>query len=638
MYKIFAGRDFGLFVSFIKTGEDYVAGVRMRVAEEMSSKEVGMTKGTGTRTGDYSETETKHTELFHESDEKKALLSLLDSLDRAMIANGTAYKLMLVIDADCEPLYIYIKSNFLIVEERWMKVSDLDDLYVSVRRIDAMPFDSVSAACMFGFSTSVKKNRTIHIAGKPSSGDLLLGEYLDESIRKTGRNVSIGKETLNLGMLISGVPGTGKTFAAMHTIKEAMKSNRIPIVIISPTCEWDAFGESMGLNVLRLYESKVPFNLFKCDAEINIEKFYENLAMLLAAASDAGPYTGPLEKCLLAAFRRIYSKTRAPDPVKAYDEIEEAVIEQHAKRSNVGIKYTKHGENIRASLENLRQMLSRPEFAYEDGVDFKKVVEGGVVFDLSLVSNKLKLFFYALLLNQVYSLADSFDEKGDGALRLLICLEESQLVFAKEEKSAATADLTQRIQNFRKKGVGLMLVTHSASDIDPRIRRLCQTKLYFRQSADVAKYAAEDLLFDEKDKDILVERLKTLEQGECALNCIEGPAGKRSPASSLFISIPQLTIDELRNKKEMFEACAVPEKMTMKIKITDKEGKTKEGEKVQVFFLGEKVYEGRTDSLGILSVENTIKNKEYRIAVIGERRKDTKIFKAEGGNENTIRI
>jgi hypothetical protein len=524
----------------------------------------------------------------------------------------------------------------LIIEERSLRVLDLDDLYASVRHIDAIPFDSVSAACMFGLSTSVKKNRTIGTTGKPSSGDLLLGEYLDGSVRKTGRNVSIGKETLNLGMLISGVPGTGKTFAAMHTIKEAMNSNRIPIVIISPTCEWNIFGESMGFNVLQLYESKIPFNLFKCDSEINIEKFYENLAMLLAAASDAGPYTGPLEKCLLAAFRKLYSKTRAPDPVKVYDEIEEAVIEQHAKRSSVGIKYTKHGENIRASLENLRQMLNRPEFAYENGVDFKKVVKEGVVFDLSRVSNKLKLFFYALFLNQVYSLADAFEENGDGALRLLICLEEAQLVFAREERSAATVDLTQRIQNFRKKGVGLMLVTHSVSDIDSKIRRLCQTKLYFRQSADVAKYAAEDLLFDEKDKDVLVERLKTLGQGECALNCIEGPAGKRSPASSLFISVPQLVMDKPHCKKQMLEGSTVPEKATMKIKIIDQEGKPKESMRIQVFFLGEKILEGRTDSSGIVSIESTIKNKEYKVATLGERRKDTIMFKAEGGCENLI--
>jgi len=186
--------------------------------------------------------------------------------------------------------------------------------------------------------------------------------------------------------------------------------------------------------------------------------------------------------------------------------------------------------------------------------------------------------------------------------------------------------------------VGLMLITHSVSDIEPRIRRLCQTKLYFRQSADVAKYAAEDLLFEEKDKDLLVERLKTLEQGVCALNCIEGRIGERHHASSLFILIPHLVIDASHREKRLVKEYLVPEKTMMKIRVLDKEGKSRENLRVQVFFLGEKVHDGKTDRTGIIGVENTIRNKEYRVAVLGEKKKDTRMFKAEGGAENTICI
>ena len=196
----------------------------------------------------------------------------------------------------------------------------------------------------------------------------------------------------------------------------------------------------------------------------------------------------------------------------------------------------------------------------------------------------------------------------------------------------------QRIQNFRKKGVGLMLITHSVTDIEPRIRRLCQTKLYFRQSADVAKYAAEDLLFDEKDKDLLVERLKTLEQGVCALNCIEGSAGKRRPASSLFISIPQVTIPEPHLEEVTSRGYAVPGKTAMEIRVMDHDGNARGDTKIQVFFLGEKVHEGRTDQHGIIRVENTIKDKEYNVSVLGEKRKDMRTFKAEGGTENDLVI
>ena len=160
-YALFAGNPFGLFVSFVKMDKDHVAIARMRAAEEISSKEVGMTRSSGTRTGDYSETATKHMELFHESDEKKALLGLLDSLDRAMLANGTAYKVMLLLDAGSEQLYEHIKSKLPIIEERRLKVTGIEDLYASARRLDAMPFDSLSASCMLGFAGSVRRSRII---------------------------------------------------------------------------------------------------------------------------------------------------------------------------------------------------------------------------------------------------------------------------------------------------------------------------------------------------------------------------------------------------------------------------------------------------------------------------------------------
>ena len=154
----------------------------------------------------------------------------------------------------------------------------------------------------------------------------------------------------------------------------------------------------------------------------------------------------------------------------------------------------------------------------------------------------------------------------------------------------------------------------------------------------MAKYAAEDLLFDEKDRDLLVERLKTLEQGICALNCIEGPAGKRRPASSLFISIPQVTIPSPNREEGTSLRYAVPEKTEMRIRVIDKEGKARDNAKIQVFFLGEKVHEGRTNQDGILEVENTIRDKEYKIALLGEKRKDTRIFRAKGGDENSLVI
>ena len=221
--------------------------------------------------------------------------------------------------------------------------------------------------------------------------------------------------------------GTGKTLCTMNIISQIKKKSKV--VIISPTEEWSCFGDQNNMEVVRLYEDKVQINFFKCDSLINIERFYENLAILIASASNAGPYKNSLEKCLIAAFSSIYNKTRTPDPVEVYLEIENEIVRRHAVSNNSGIRYTKHGENIMAALEDLRLMLLKREFAYEKGINFRELIERGVVFDLSSISNKMKPFFYALILWQIYSLADEFNTNGDNELRMLICLEEAQLVF-----------------------------------------------------------------------------------------------------------------------------------------------------------------------------------------------------------------
>ena len=210
-------------------------------------------------------------------------------------------------------------------------------------------------------------------------------------------------------------------------------------------------------------------------------------------------------------------------------EIEEAVIDQHGKRTQNSIKYTKHGENIRSSLENLRLMLMKPQFAYCGGISFRELVKSGAVFDLSNVSNSMKPIFYAFILNQVYCITDEFDTKGDSELRSVICVEEAHLIFGGEDESAATMDLRQRIQNFRKKGIGLFLITHNVTDINPAIRRLCQIKIYFRQSPDIAKYASNDMIFGEDDYIRASGMFKTLGQRICALSYIEIVNSEKDP-------------------------------------------------------------------------------------------------------------
>jgi hypothetical protein len=636
-YRLLQGLNASICVSFVPAGREEVVRAKVKAEEMLSRQETGITKSASTRGEAYSETASKHMDIYYGSDEKGFLEDTLEMLNSAMLVNGNAYKVSVCVCGEYKPVYDYLRSRMLILEEKKLRLRTLEELCRAMERMEALPFDNARAARMLGFSNSVRINKTLVTTAAGSDGEIVLGHQLDGSIKESSKPLQIGASSLNLGTLISGVPGTGKTLAAMHLVDQLAKRKNPQIAIISPTDEWNGFGHANRLEVVRLYGSRLHFNFFKCDSEISIERFYENLAMLMASASDAGPYTGSLEKCLLAAFRKLYSRDRNPDPVEAYAEIEEAVIEQHGKRSNIGVKYTKHGENVRAALENLRSMLNRPEFAKREGVDFRSLLKCGAVFDLSGVSNKMKPLFYALILNQAYSLIEELDTMGDSSLRMLLCIEEAQIAFPSECYSAATLDLTQRIQDFRKKGVGALLITHNVTDIEPGIRRLCQTKLYFRQSADVAKYAANDLLFDEKQKDMLVERLKGLGQRVCALNYMQERRGEKFQAGSVFIKVPHYTSTESSDEGIPIEESVYSPKGEMKVKVTDQQGVAREGARLQLFYVGEKKYEGATDVSGEALIEDTIRGNQYKLVLLGEKKKDSRVFSVIGGELNIIK-
>lgn len=634
-YTILKGSNSGLFLTFVPTNEAHVKSAKKRVEEAISKNDIRMTRNFGDRSFGFSG--SIQNEIHHDSDQRKAYFAMLDTLNEAMLDNGSGYKISLILENGRDKrLETYLRTKLFILENDTLDIEKIEELYNLVCREDAFPFSYSNASRMLSFSGSIKRVNTITTARDWKNNidkGISLGFYLDGSVYETGEKIKIDVSTLNLGTLITGLPGSGKTFAAMEILKQVKDLRHTKMIIVAPTEEWVLFGLQNKMKILRLngYDEKI--NFFRCEGDIDVGRFYENLAMLIAHASNVGPYKNSIEKCLLSAFNKIYSKTRNPDPVEVYDEIEETVIERHGKRSSTGVKYTKHGENIRAGLENLRLMLLKPQFAYQDGIELEKLLEDGIIFDISMVSNNMKPFFYALALNQVYAHADTLDVRGNDKLRMLICLEEAQLAFNDNEQSAATLDLRQRIQDFRKKGIGLMLITHSVIDINLRIRRLCQTKMYFRQSADAVKYAAIDLIMEEKVMEELADRLKTLEHRTCVLNYISSVNGIKNPATSVFVRIPEYSLI----KGECDYNYPLIQSPDTKIRIVN-DGGSVASVSTEIRYVSEIIHRDKTDSEGVILAKNLLKGKIYKFLVFGSKKKETRIFEIIGGQENILRL
>ena len=636
IYEILRGTKTTLLFSFCPSGIDYATELKRNIEKEISEMDVRVTKGMGLK--GMGQNSSSQADVYYDSDKKKILLSTLNMLNDVIMSNGCSYKVSIMVAQDQESAKVvqYLRSKLLILEESKMKVDNIQDLSAKADKINSIPFSYQRCSDMLFFSDKIKRLPKISAALFSNNGDILVGNYVYEGIKTTETPLLIRKETLNLGAIVSGLPGSGKTASAKNILSQVAKDKRSKIIVVSPNDEWNQFGYHNKLKVVKVYDSQTPINFFKCGEGINAEKFYEDLSMLIASASNAGPYRNSIEKVLLSAFNKSYKDGKDPDPSAVYSNIELAVIEQHAKVTNTSVKYTKHGENIKAALQNLRLIISRPEFAYNNGIDFSFIIENGAVFDLSKVSNNMKPFFYALILNQVYGFAETFDIYGDDELRMLICLEEAQVVFSDDVNSAANQDLENRIQNFRKKGTGLFLLTHNATDISPRIRRLLQFKMYFRQSSDVAKYASGDLIFDSEDEKGVTSKLKTLGQRICAVNYISVNLGRKAPENSIFIEIP-----EVKEEMALPEAAGTgknPRLVSTNLAILDKENKKLRGIKIYLMYLDEKISEGITDENGMVSFHDMLVNKEYGLITHGDKKKDARRFKISGGRDQEIVI
>jgi DNA helicase HerA-like ATPase len=595
--------------AFIPAGKNYIREVKKRAEGRLSRHGIRFTRSLGPHSG------SMQMDLFYEYDERKMLESMVEMLSKATLENGRAYKFFIMArSSDFKDLCKLIEPSMFILDSGTLHFTSLEDAHKKLSETEGIPFSLDYASKLVAFPPFIRRLECVKTGFPAPGGDVEIGDFLEESIKRSGIKIKLNASAFNLGTLITGVPGTGKTFAAMGIV-EQLKKLGAKVVVISPTKEWSNFATKNNIKLIRLYSSNdFKINFFKSDSSLPIEKFYEDLAMLLASASSAGPYRYSMEKSLLAAFHKVY-KSNAPEPQEVYKEIEEAVIEQHAKRNNVGVKFSKHGENIMASLESLRLMLSRPEFSYKDGLDFKELINGSVVFDLSDVSNNMKQFFYALLLNQIYSIAEAFPEDGDDKLRLEIVLEEAQLVFGSDELSAPTLDLKERIQNFRKKGIGIMLITHSLVDVNQSIRRLCQNKLYFRQSPDMIRLAILDMGFDDEAG----RRLKNLERGVCALAYMDQ---SKLPNGPFFAKVNKYELPQYEFRGNFSR------KYYKNIRL--KVGEAFNGRTAELYYLGEKISSSKIAN-GFLYFENLIKGKEYTLCLLGERKKDTITlkFKAE---------
>ncbi len=617
-HDLFSGKVNGgfLILAFINAKEKEIELAKRYAESLLSSKDMRETKPTSPGVRGLLGPSSVHRDIYKDTEELLISKTILDSINQALLKNNLLYKMLLIYDSEAADIESYLKDKVAILAEEKIVADDFASLLSKASKIKAFP--SGAKYCtqflhLFGARVlrTIKSSSPTHV----SSG-ISIGKIMEDGVSESQTDACLELSSLNLGSLITGLPGSGKTMEAMHISDRVINSGQCPSFIIAPTEEWNSFAISHGMNLIRLFSDSLRINFFRCPPTAKKEKFCQDLSVILSSASGAGPYKRPMEKCMLNAFVRIYASTPNPDPVDVYCEIEESIIKLHGKRTNTGIKYTKHGENIKAALENLKIILNDPKYSTNNGIKFEELLAGGAVFDMSATSIATRSFLYALILNQLYAITSSFDTTGDDKLRMFICVEEAQIIF-KEEDSPAVEDLKQRIQDFRKRGVGIMLLAHNISDIDLGIRRLCQTRLYMKQAPDSAYLAAKELIFPDMETEKIIEKLKLLDSRVGALSLVTRKGKEKVQEESILI------------KTEAFEQTAIniPTTATMasesrtpaKLKVTLGDNFDDSTFSLQLKFLNEALYEIKP--IRATNQLNLIENRRYKLCLLNDKGK-----------------
>jgi DNA-binding transcriptional ArsR family regulator/KaiC/GvpD/RAD55 family RecA-like ATPase len=120
-------------------------------------------------------------------------------------------------------------------------------------------------------------------------------------------------------------------------------------------------------------------------------------------------------------------------------------------------------------LQTTKQMI---------GVDEILEYKGATVFDLSGIPDETeRVEGVALALDKVLEYFDL--QKDSDTLRLLIVVEEAHLWTLREVGKDAVKFLDKAVRMLRKKGVGVMLVSHKMSDFDPTMRSSMNVSILF---------------------------------------------------------------------------------------------------------------------------------------------------------------
>ena len=295
-------------------------------------------------------------------------------------------------------------------------------------------------------------------------------------VRKGGRFFLYPRQESNPHIVISGMSGFGKSTLFKSLLLD-IKESGIPCIIFDAHNEHSEAVSRIGGTVHNAIYSGI--NILELDGASVSERISE-LSRLFRDVYLLGHIQATkLSECLWYTYRKSGARGMSDRELKSAPKVKDLLDEicifiRNSK--SVGERNTLLRLKDRISLLNSSAFNSVPIGMRE--------VQGGIhSFALAnMKSREAQLIYIGELLSRIYS--TMHDSKRDGMLRLYIMIDEAQFL---TDDSNSNSIISKLIEEGRKYGIGVIIITHAASTLNKKVMANASTFLtfYSREPSEV---------------------------------------------------------------------------------------------------------------------------------------------------------
>ncbi len=327
-------------------------------------------------------------------------------------------------------------------------------------------------------------------------------------VKRKGSFLLYPKSESNPHIVISGMSGFGKSTLFKSMLID-IKNCRIPCIIFDAHSEHNEAVKMLGGRVHNAIYSGI--NILELDGASVSERISELSGLFREVYMLGHIQVTKLSECLWYTYRKNGARNLADRELANAPTIRDLIDE-----INIFIRNSKTAGE-RNTLLRLKDRISLLNSSAFTGVStsMNNIQNGIHSFALaSMKSREAQLIYIGELLNRIYSMMH--DKENNGALRLYIMIDEAQFL---TDNSNSNSIISKLIEEGRKYGIGVIIVTHAASTLNKKIMANASTFLtfYAREPSEVAYIAKVLSGSDGQMADAIRNKMQRLVQNQAML-------------------------------------------------------------------------------------------------------------------------